>query len=509
MKRLFNSFLIAVLLAASAFRPEIAAKQPETGGIENLLDRWDTAPALEMFQRLPEQERNSPKGRTLLATIYFLDGRYGEAVETMEEITGGRDESLLKIMKNSLKETAGMKKIPLGGSIEVYIKIGVDEILPLYMEEPLATGLERAEKMLNLGANKQKLRIEIFPDAAAFAKMTPLSADDVMNTGVAGICKYNKVMLLSPSAFDYGYKWMDTLMHEVIHLLLIRNFGEGVDIWFQEAFAKYFESIWRDEEGGEMPQASLAALFEAAGKNRLLPFQSFYPSLAKFSSAEEVEAAFAQLQLTMEYLIMNYGMDALHDILKGIGHGMELRDILKERTGRDIKKLFAEVKGYVKKKSKEFPGLNSKSAESSKGCKSEKCDAQKFLRLGDILMEKGFTAAAAVEYQKGIGKANGFHPELEARLAGALMDAGQIDEAQKRLEMSKKFYHGYPVLDALLGKALFFKGRNDESLKILENVIWINPLDIGVHRILAGIYKKSGLSGLYERENKAVQILSD
>ena len=92
---------------------------------------------------------------------------------------------------------------------------------------------------------KEKVRVEIFPDTRAFFYASTLSARDIEVSGAVGVTQFNKLMLLSPRALVYGYRWLDSISHEYMHYLIVKLTANKAPIWFHEGLAKYEETRWR------------------------------------------------------------------------------------------------------------------------------------------------------------------------------------------------------------------------------------------------------------------------
>ena len=68
---------------------------------------------------------------------------------------------------------------------------------------------------------KEKVRVEVAPDATSFNAISTLSLRDIEETGAVGICKFNKLMIISPRALSFGYRWVDSLSHEYLHYAIV------------------------------------------------------------------------------------------------------------------------------------------------------------------------------------------------------------------------------------------------------------------------------------------------
>jgi hypothetical protein len=93
---------------------------------------------------------------------------------------------------------------------------------------------------------KEKVRVELFPDAKAFYLASTLSVRDIEVTGAVGLTKFNKLQFLSPKALVYGYRWLDAISHEYMHYLIVKLTSNKAPIWFHEGLANM------RRRGGEM-----------------------------------------------------------------------------------------------------------------------------------------------------------------------------------------------------------------------------------------------------------------
>jgi len=115
---------------------------------------------------------------------------------------------------------------------------------------------------------KEKVRVELFPDARAFYLASTLSVRDIEVTGAVGLTKFNKLQFLSPRALVYGYRWLDAISHEYMHYLIVKLTANKAPIWFHEGLAKYEETRWRNGPSYLSPlYQSLLAEAQAKGSS--------------------------------------------------------------------------------------------------------------------------------------------------------------------------------------------------------------------------------------------------
>ena len=84
---------------------------------------------------------------------------------------------------------------------------------------------------------KEKVRVELFPDARAFYLASTLSVRDIEVTGAVGLTKFNKLQFLSPRALVHGYRWLDAISHEYMHYLIVKLTSNKAPIWFHEGLS--------------------------------------------------------------------------------------------------------------------------------------------------------------------------------------------------------------------------------------------------------------------------------
>ena len=116
------------------------------------------------------------------------------------------------------------------------------------LAEYALTALENAYEFLGRDLGywpKAPVRVEIFPDHERFHAASSLSKRDIEVAGAVGICKFDKVMLLSPRVLLRGYRWLDAMVHEYVHYAIVKLSDDKAPIWIHEGVAKHEESRWR------------------------------------------------------------------------------------------------------------------------------------------------------------------------------------------------------------------------------------------------------------------------
>src|SRR6202011_3245409 len=112
----------------------------------------------------------------------------------------------------------------------VWYAPGKDSLLASYALE----ALEKAWAALgdDFGSRpSEPVRVEIYPEVSDLARVSPLTLKEIETSGTIALCKYNRLMIVSPRALVHGYPWLDTLAHEYTHFIVSRLSRNTVPIW--------------------------------------------------------------------------------------------------------------------------------------------------------------------------------------------------------------------------------------------------------------------------------------
>ncbi len=160
------------------------------------------------------------------------------------------------------------------------------------------------------------MRVEIFPTTATFYPASSLSSRDIEVSGAIGICKFNKIMLLSPRNLARGYRWTDALSHEYIHYIIVQLSHNRAPIWLHEGIAKYFESAWRLPQGAWLDRRSESLLAHALRHNSFVGFKNMDPSLVKLDTTYQVQLAYAEASSAIDFIVQQRGAEGLLGVLQ-------------------------------------------------------------------------------------------------------------------------------------------------------------------------------------------------
>jgi tetratricopeptide (TPR) repeat protein len=364
---------------------------------------------------------------------------------------------------------------------------------------------------------KEKVRIELFPDARAFYLASTLSVRDIEITGAVGLTKFNKLQFLSPRALVHGYRWLDAISHEYMHYLIVKLTSNKAPIWFHEGLSKYEETRWRNGPS-YLSSVNQTLLAEALAKEKLIPFEKMEPSLIHLETPEDVQLAYAQAASAIEFILTTGGHDRLQEIMKRMagsstrGAGEAMKDVLGldfsdfEKKWREFlasKELHA-VPGVVVHRYKVSEG--SADGERLELEEIKSMVARNRAHLGDRLKERGRASAAVLEYRRALSEAGDSVPILN-RLSSALIDSGRNQEALAVLRHTQELSPDHPTPYTQMGQ-IYLRLKDYERAKgAYEESLQINPFNPEVYVGLAQAYEVLGdLSGAAKAREIATKL---
>ena len=115
-----------------------------------------------------------------------------------------------------------------------------------------------------------------------------LTRDQIETSGTIALCKFRRMMLLTPRWVLRGYPWAETLAHEYTHYVLWKRNGPTVPIWLHEGVARYEEVRWTGAPGAELTPFMMDVLAEGLRTDRLVTFDEMHPSFAMIDDPRKV-----------------------------------------------------------------------------------------------------------------------------------------------------------------------------------------------------------------------------
>ena len=513
IKRPTKSFKISLALsiflalATLLFAAEIDPKLKQG---EELLDAWRTAQAEELAANLLRENPKSPVALDLDARTKFYQGRYAEALATIDRALAIDSTDKLrqgwKLRTQFTLDVVKTLKRYESAHFVVFLDDKRDGILASYALETLEKSYEAIGAELGYYP-KEKVRIEIAPDAGAFHAISTLSQRDIEETGAVGICKFNKLMIISPRALSFGYRWADSLSHEYLHYAIVARSNNRAPIWLHEGMARFYETRWRkpapvgDAAEDYLTPANQTLLVRALEKNQFIGFKKMEPSLIYLETPEQVQLAYAEAASAVDFINRSKGGAGVRELLAAL---------VEQPTPEAIEKIFGlsfsafetAWKSFLKGKGlKEIEGSHVRRLKVKKDQKEDEevvelkeiqsAVARNRTHLGDQLREKGRALAAANEYQRAL-QASPHSPIILNKLGRVLLQLNRSEEALAALKKALDVDPDNAGTYVQLGRLHYAAKKYAQSKSMLEDAILINPFNPQIYRLLTEVYAALG-----------------
>ncbi|MCA9523310.1 MAG: tetratricopeptide repeat protein [Myxococcales bacterium] len=520
-------WLVGVVVLWSVFLlPTTLRAAPQSSAIVEILNRfrsWQIEVAEEKLAPLTRAFPDDPQVKTLRGILAFLRGEYRAAVTIFEGLDATRQRlSLVRyyhtMAKGALEMTRQFKsyRSPKGHFVIRY-QPGLDEVL-----------LEGAGLALDLAWQKLggifdyrptgPVIVEIYPSTEQLARVTPLTLAEITTSGTIAICKFNRMMIVSPRALVWGYNWLDTLAHEYIHFVITRKTHNSVPVWLHEGLAKFFENRWREEKAARLSLIHEHLLAQALKGRKLISFAKMSPSMAKLPSQAETALAFAEVFTAVQQMYEKGGAPLVRRLLDAMTTGLSDKQAIKQVLSLSFSEFNREWRRWLGAQSlRSYPGLvpvgklfKGKANDQRRaelGMIKEK-EARRFVYLGDLLRARRRYRAAVKEYRKATGLIGDVKPMVQAKLAHAYLELGLSQKAIDTLRAVTRYYPDYFLVNFYLGRAFFETKAYDLALQHLLRAERINPFDIDIHRMLFKVYQLKGDERLAKSSWQKMKILS-
>ena len=515
--------IFAVILNATA-NPSGTERLIKKG--DDYLKAWQISIASDFADRVLDQslsDDDKTQAYYFKSMVEYYKGNYAEALEYGKRVEMS-DEAIkenfgpldyfLKVSEFGLK----FKEIETK-HFNIRYMHPKDKILIGYA----ATLLEKAYYEVGLDIDyypKTPIVVEIYPDLKSFTEASTLSENDIKTTGVVGICKFNRIMILSPRLLPKGFSWFDTLAHEYAHYLVFIKSQNRTPVWIHEGIAKFEEKRWEEGASDVITPFYETLLAIALRDNKLVSIEKMHPSFGKLDTAYEAQLAFAQSGSMIEYLVNTWGNNAIVSLLDNLRKTDDYKLSLKMVTDKEFDSFYDSWTGYLKSKklSVRIPDVEVKelrftdSRLSQDGSEDlidiDDIKAREYSRLGDMLRTRGRLKAAAYEYEKAM-HFDQTSPVVLNRLTSVKTDLGQYDNAEQLLKPIIELYPDYIDTHLNLGRIYFKKGNFEKAEEELKIALSINPFDPKIHTALIAVYENQGRLESVEMEKEVLNILLD
>jgi tetratricopeptide (TPR) repeat protein len=499
--------LFALLFSWAAIAAEI---DPKFKKAEELLDSWRIAEAQELAVKFLKEDPKSAAALDLDAWAKFYQGRYDEALKSVERalaIDSKNDRrQAMRVFSQQTLDVAKMLKRFDSAHFSLYLDEKRDGILASYALEILEKSYE------NIGAElgyypKEKVRVEIAPDAVTFNAISTLSLRDIEQTGAVGICKFNKLMIISPRALSLGYRWADSLSHEYLHYVIVALSNNQAPIWLHEGTARFYETRWRqpvppkDAAEDYLTPANQTLLVQALEKNKFVGFKNMEPSLIHLQTPEEVQLAYAEAASAIDFINSSKGNSGIRELLATLTD-KSIPAAIEKLFGFSFEDFETRWKAFLKAKGlKEIEGSRVRKLKVKSDQKEDEevvelkeiqsVVARNRTHLGDQLLGKGRAVAAANEYQRAL-QASPHSPVILNKLGRVFIQMNRYDDALPPLKKALELDPDNGGTYVQLGRIHHATKSYRDSKAALEEALQINPFNPIIYRLLTDVYTALG-----------------
>jgi tetratricopeptide (TPR) repeat protein len=510
LKHRLSLFLALLLLLAGAVQARAAEAESKFKAAGELLDAWRVSEAQAVAARALNENPQSAEALDFDARVKFYQGRYAEALASLEralavDATEQRRQALKLFTQLTLDVHKTLKRYESEHFI-LFVDEKRDGIL-------VGHALDTLEKSYRAIGNElgyypeQKVRVEIAPDATSFNAISTLSLRDIEETGAVGICKFNKLMIISPRALSFGYRWLDSLSHEYLHYAIVGLSNNQAPIWLHEGMARFYETRWRkpaptaDAAEDYLTPANQTLLVQALAKDQFVGFKKMEPSLIHLESPEQVQLAYAEAASAVDFINQSKGQPGIRQLLREL-NDRPTPEAIEKLYGVSFEGFEAKWKGFLKAKGlKEIEGSRVRKLKVKKDGREDEevvelreiqsAVARNRTHLADQLLGRGRPQAAANEYQRAL-LASPHSPIILNKLGRVMIVLNRAEEAlpyfKKALEIDPDSANTY----VQLGRAHHATKNFQAARAALEEAIQINPFNPLIYRLLGDAYAALG-----------------
>lgn len=518
---LLLSLLFLIGVTPPAFSAEIPFLVKE--GQEHL-DAWHIPQASEIATRLVREHPKSAKALDLNGQVKFYQGRYAESLHFLEQalaidVTDKRRQAFRLFIQRT-HDTAKTFKHFESPHFTLYLDNKKDGILVPYALDTLEKSYQAVGQALGYFP-QEKVRVEIAPDAPSFNAISTLSLRDIEETGAVGICKFNKIMTISPRSLIQGYRWLDSLSHEYLHFVIVALTDNKAPIWLHEGMARFYETRWRKtkaprEKEDYLTPPNETLLAQASNENKFVAFKKMEPSLISLETPEEVQLAYAEAASAIDFMIDRKGQDGIRALLSEVGKS-PTPEAIETVLGISFDTFESQWKEYLKRKGlREIEGSRVRKLKIKKNQQEDRetvelkeiqsIVARNRTHLGDRLRERGKRVAAVAEYRRAL-KASPHSTIVLGKLARVLIGMRKYQDALPHLKKALALNPDHVSTYIQLGRLYQARGNYSDARDVLEEAIQINPFDPAIYFHLHKTYVRLGKQDQAKKSRETLKWL--
>lgn len=355
--------------------------------------------------------------------------------------------------------------------------------------------------------------VEIFPRQQDFAIRTfGLPGGD----GFLGVCFGRVITANSPASQGPDpANWKSVLWHEFCHVVTLEKTNNRMPRWLSEGISVYEERL-RDATWGQSMTPTFRQML--LGED-LVPLSELSGAFLAPPSPMHLQLAYFESSLAVEFLIDNFGLETLNQVLVDLGAGVPINDALQQRAG-SLDKLDEAFASFVRARARIYGcHLDWSDDEMPEQANSEQWRAWLESRpnnywglrgLADALLSEDDARAALEPLQTILDAFPDDAPEPSTTLLLATTYRQLDDTAAERqtLETYEDISPaGFPALLRLM-QLQADAGDWVQVLQTARKALEVNPLDAAPHQRLVDASEALGTPGEAARSLEVLATLN-
>ena len=188
---------------------------------------------------------------------------------------------------------------------------------------------------------EQPITVELFPDQQDFAVRTfGMPGGD----GFLGVCFGNVITANSPRA-GRPHNWKSMLWHEFCHVVTLNITDNKMPRWLSEGISVY-EEFQRDPTWGQQMDPPYRRKILS---NELTPIGNLSAAFMSPPGSMDLQFAYYNSALAVEYIVKRYGHKALRAILAELAAGAEINSAVTKHTS-SLANIEKEFEAFARKR---------------------------------------------------------------------------------------------------------------------------------------------------------------
>lgn len=233
-----------------------------------------------------------------------------------------------------------------------------DERFIIRMDRSEATVYgSRVQSLLNRAFNKISQKYGYTPDEPVVVEIFDRQDDFAVRTfgipdvaGFLGVCFGKLITANSPaSQRENPNNWESVLWHEFCHVITLQMTGNKIPRWLSEGISVYEERL----EDSRWGQSMSPKYRERVTAGNITPVSELSSAFLNAGSGEDLNFAYYESSMVVEFIVQEHGFDALTGILTSLKDGLTINDALDRHTG-GLEALDTSFDEYLKTIAKEY-----------------------------------------------------------------------------------------------------------------------------------------------------------